>query len=233
MATERAISRWTGAVYLVVVVTGIFSLGYVPGQISAPGDPQAMLGNLVTHQWLVRAGVAAFFIEQVAFLLLPLLLFRLLQHVHRQVAVAMVALAVTAVPIALVAAVHRLDALSILTESRFVGIAQLDVLNALALQSLKAYEHGIFAASLFWGLWLLPFGWLVHRSGLLPRVFGVLLMLGCAGYLCNVFGELLVPGYGASLFSDYATAPASLGEIGICLWLLVVGARPRRDAAAA
>jgi hypothetical protein len=227
MATERSIGRWAGAVYLVVVVTGIFSLGYVPGQLRAPNDPQAMLGNLLSHQRLFQAGIAAFLVEQVAFLLLPLILFRLLHHVHRQVAVAMVALAVTAVPIALVAASQRLDALAVLTDTRFSASVNQDVLNAMALQSLQAWDHGIFMATLFWGLWLLPFGYLVSKSGMLPKVFGVLLMLGCVGYAANVFGELLVPGYSTTVFSDYATVPASLGEIGICLWLLVVGARPR------
>lgn len=80
---------------------------------------------------------------------------------------------------------------------------------------------------MFWGLWLLPFGWLVFKSGVLPKVFGVLLMLGCLGYAANVFGKLLIPGYAGMAVSNYATAPASLGEIGICLWLLVVGVRTR------
>ncbi|MEV5118452.1 DUF4386 domain-containing protein [Stenotrophomonas indicatrix] len=227
MATERAISRGAGAVYLLVVVTGIFSLGYVPGQLRVAGDPQAMLGNLVAHQQLFQWGVAAFLIEQVAFLLLPLILFRLLQHVHRATAVAMVALAVTAVPIALVAASHRLDALAVLTDTRFSALVAPEVRNAMALQSLQSWSNGVHIASLFWGLWLLPFGWLVFKSGVLPKVFGVLLMLGCLGYAANVFGELLVPGYAVMAFSNYATAPASLGEIGICLWLLVVGVRAR------
>jgi hypothetical protein len=227
MASERALSRWTGALYLVVVATGIFSLGYVPGQLRAPGDPQAMLGNLVAHQRLFQAGVAAFMVEQVAFLLLALLLLRLLHQVHRQVAVAMVALAVAGVPIALVAASHRLDALAVLTDPRFSATVNQDMLNAMALWSLQALDHGIFMATLFWGLWLLPFGWLVFKSRRLPRIFGVLLMLGCVGYAANVFGELLVPGYQTMALSDYATAPASLGEIGICLWLLVMGIGPR------
>ncbi|WP_425478788.1 DUF4386 family protein [Stenotrophomonas indicatrix] len=56
MATERAISRSAGAVYLLVVVTGIFSLGYVPRQLRVGADPQAMLGNLVAHRQLFQWG---------------------------------------------------------------------------------------------------------------------------------------------------------------------------------
>lgn len=228
MATERALSHWAGAVYLLVVVTGIFCLGYVPGRINVPGQPVQTLANVVAHQRLFQAGIAAFLVEQVAFLLLPLILFRLLGHLHRCVAVSMVALAVAAVPIALVAVGHRLDALAVLTDPHFGVLADPRLTQVLALQSLKAYAHGIAVASLFWGLWLLPFGYLVFKSGQLPKILGVLLMLGGAGYQIDVFGPLLVPGYNTTALSDHATLPASIGEIGTCLWLLVFGMR-RRD----
>jgi len=87
MATERAISRSAGALYLLVVVIGIFSLGYVPRQLRVGADPQAMLGNLVAHRQLFQWGIVTFLVEQVAFLL-SLSLFRLLQHTHRATAVA-------------------------------------------------------------------------------------------------------------------------------------------------
>ena len=224
MTNENRLARWAGLVYLVVVVTGFFSLGYVPGKIAAPGDREAMLANIVSHEALFRAGIAAFMVEQVAFLLLPLLLFRLLGEIHRSVAAVMVALAVTAVPIALIGVAHRLDALLLLTDA---GSLPADTAHAMAWLSLKAYGHDIFVASLFWGLWLFPFGWLVIRCGMLPRILGVLLMLGGAGYLVDVFAELLLPGYAGTAFSNYIHLPAALGEIGICLWLLVMGARAR------
>ena len=76
MADEKRIGRWAGLVYLIVVVTEFFSLGHVPGQLAAPGNPQAALDNIVSHETLFRMGIAAFVVEQVAFLVLPLLLFR-------------------------------------------------------------------------------------------------------------------------------------------------------------
>ena len=89
---------------------------------------------------------------------------------------------------------------------------------------LQRYGHGLRIASLFWGLWLLPFGWLVLRSGRLPRVLGLLLVLGGVGYVVQVFGGL-VPGVSDSAWIGYVRLPAALGEICSCLWLLVFGAR--------
>jgi len=224
MTNENQFARWAGFTYLVVVVTGFFSLGYVPGKIAAPGNPQVMLANIVSHEGLFRAGIASFMVEQVAFLLLPLLLFRLLGTVNRVAAVAMVALAVTAVPIALVGVAHRLDALWLLTDA---GALPTDTANAMARLSLSSYGHAIFVANLFWGLWLLPFGYLVFKSGMLPRALGILLILGGAGYLVDVFADLLLPLYADTTFSNYVHLPAALGEVGTCLWLLVVGVRAR------
>ncbi|WP_426689224.1 DUF4386 domain-containing protein [Rhodanobacter ginsengiterrae] len=226
MSNESRMARWAGLVYLVVVVTGFFSLGYVPGKIAAAGDPQALLTHVVAHEYLFRAGLASFLVEQVAFLLLPLLLFRLLSAAHRGAAVVMVALAVTAVPVALVGVAHRLDALRLLTDA---GGLPLDTTRALARLSLQAWSHDIFVASLFWGLWLFPFGFLVIRSGLLPRLLGVLLILGGAGYLVDVGGDLLLPGYAQTAFSSYVHLPAALGEVSTCLWLLIMGARVRDE----
>jgi hypothetical protein len=220
MTNESGLARCAGLVYLVVVVTGFFSLGYVPGQLAVAGSHEAMLANIVSQQGLFRAGVAAFLVEQVAFLALPLLLFRLLGGIHRPSAVVMVALAFTGVPMAVLGVAHRLDALQLLTDA---GGLPVDIAHAMAWLSLKSYGHAIFVASLFWGLWLFPFGWLVMRCGRLPRVLGALLMLGGAGYVIDVFGTLLLEGYAQTAFSDVVHLPAAVGEVGTCLWLLVMG----------
>lgn len=224
MTNESRLARWAGLVYLVVVVTGFFSQGYVPGKIAAPGDTEALLANIISHQMLFRAGIAAFMVEHLTFLALPFLLFHLFRAVHPGAAVAMVVLAVVGVPMSLLAVSHRLDALQLLSHAQGMPV---DMAHALAWLSLKSYANDIVVASVFWGLWLLPFGYLVIKCGRLPRVLGALLMLGGLGYLIDIFGEVLLPGYAHLAFFNYVHLPAALGEVGTCLWLLVMGIRPR------
>lgn len=211
--------RTAGALYLVVVLAGMFCLAYVPAQVSAT------LTEARVHPGLFRAGIAAFLVMQVAFLLVPLALYRVLADVDRCAAVLMVALAAVSVPIGLMAVTHRLEALSLLQDADAGEVAQ-----AAFAASLRRYGHSLRIASLFWGLWLLPFGWLVLRSARVPRVLGALLVLGGIGYVVSVFGGL-VPGFADSALANYATLPAALGEIGSCLWLLAFGARPGRAGA--
>jgi len=228
MTNENKISRLAGALYLVVVVTGLFSLIYVPSQITVSGDSHATVTNIVAHSPLFRAGIAAFLVKQVAFLLLPLVLFKLLRPVHQSIATLMVALAVVSVPIALVSLINRLDALDILSGSYSQAIAPAQ-LQSQAMLSLDAYGNGLLVTTLFWGLWLLPFGYLVIRSGFLPKFLGAFLVLGGIGYVAQVFWQILVPN---TSFPDFVLLPAAVGEIGICLWLLVAGVRKRQPSAA-
>lgn len=207
--------RVAGTLYLAVVLTGMYCLAYVPSQTGAT------LAEASAHADLFRAGIAAFLVMQVAFLLLPFALYRLFADVNRGAATLMVALAAVSVPIGLVAVTHRMEALSLLETA---GANAADSANAAFALCLQRYGHGLRIASLFWGLWLLPFGWLVLRSGRIPRVLGLLLVLGGLGYVVQVFGGL-VPGLADSALMGYVRMPAALGEIGSCLWLLVFGAR--------
>lgn len=209
MTDENKISRLAGLLYLIVVVTGIFSLAYVPSQITVPNDPQATANNIIASESLFRLGIASFMIKQVAFLLLPLVLFQLFRSINHSAALLMVALAVVSVPLALGSLVNRLDALSLLTNTYFGQTFTPEHLQATTKLSLVAYSNGLLVTNLFWGLWLLPFGYLVLKCGFLPKLLGILLMLGFLGYMVNVFGQLLVPHYSDTLISDYAGLPAA------------------------
>lgn len=217
MTDEQKIARLAGALYLIVVVTGLFSLMYVPSQIAVSGDPHATANSIVANGPLFRAGIAAFLINQVAFLILPLALYKLLRHVNQNAAALMVVLAVVSVPIALVSLSNRLDALDILH-----GPNVQSQLQPQAMLYINAYGNGLLVTTLFWGLWLLPFGYLIIRSGFLPKLLGALLVLGGLGYVIQVFWQILMPGM---RFPEFVLLPAAVGEIGICLWLLVAGVR--------
>lgn len=214
------LARGTGRLYLVVVITGIFSLGYVPAEVVVPGDGAATVARIAAAEGLFRLGIAAGFVCYLAFLLLPFAFHRLLGDAHPTAALLMVVFAVVSVPISLFNLTHKLEILRVVQ-----GALPADQQGAAVLAALGRYGSGLQVAQLFWGLWLFPLGLLIWRSRRLPRLLGALLMLGCLGYLVNVFGTTLAAGYPDSTLAAYATRPAALGEIGTCLWLLIMGAR--------
>ena len=83
---------------------------------------------------------------------------------------------------------------------------------------LGLHEYGICIAGIFWGLWLFPMGYLVFKSGFLPRILGILLIVGCFGYLIDSFAAFLLPNSGVNLaiFTFW-------GEVLLPLWLLIKG----------
>lgn len=225
MQSNKPTARIAGLLYLIVVLAGIFSLAYVPSQIDVTADAAATVRNIVAHESLFRLGIVAGLTCYTAFLLLPLALYRLLSPYGTQPAVLMVAFAVVSVPIAFAVTLDKFEVLTLLSGADYLQAFGAEELQARVMLSLDAYKEGLRVVQIFWGLWLLPFGYLVFKSGILPRVLGILLMLGCFGYLIDFTGRVLFSGYAESGIAGFVRLPASLGEIGICLWLLVMGAR--------
>lgn len=227
MDSNNKTARTAGLLYLIVVITGIFSLVYVPSQITGKGDAPAMVNSIVASESLFRLGIASFMINQSVFLLLPLVLYKLLQQVDRSIAVVMVVFAVVGVPIAMVSIANKLEVLDLLRGAGYLQALPSDQLQGEVMLSLNAYSNGIRATTIFWGLWLLPFGYLVFKSGFLPRILGILLIIGCFGILTDLFGSTFFPGYAGTAISTFFEMSSSFGEIGICLWLLIFGVRKR------
>jgi hypothetical protein len=171
---------------------------------------------------MFRLGIAVGATGFVVFLILPMVLYQLLSPVNKAAAALMVMLAVVAVPIYFVALANQLDILSLLTDAKYPPLFTPDQLHARVMVAMDAYDNRIFISEIFWGLWLLPFGYLVFKSGFLPRILGVLLMLGCFSYLIGFFVRILAP---HCTVPGFVMLPATLGEMGIGLWLAIIGAR--------
>jgi hypothetical protein len=93
------------------------------------------------------------------------------------------------------------------------------------------HHLGVLANQVFWGLWLLPFGLLVYKSGFIPRILGIWLALNCFAYLVTSVTGILWPRYEQRV-SNWVF-PVMFGELAIMLWLIIVGAKERKPAAAA
>lgn len=228
MQADKKTARIAGLLYLIVVLTGIFSLAYVPSKLIVWNDASTTVANLQSSEMLFRLSIVAGIVCYTAFLLLPLVLYQLLQHVGKIPAVAMVALSVVSVPFSLFNLVNKVNVLTLLGDANYLNAAEPGQLAAEVMTNLASYDNGIRVVSVFWGLWLFPFGYLVYRSGFLPKVLGMLLMAGCFGYLTNFLGNFLFASYRELGIGTYVALPATLGEIGICLWLVTVGIQTKK-----
>ena len=214
MTARISQARLAGLAYLAVVLTGLFALAWVPSQLSLGPDNRANALLIADRQGFYRLGLLGLLMNQIAFVVLPLLLWRRLARHGATLAALMVAFALVGVPMALSALGLRLDALGLLPDVE------------LAAAALGAARNRMLIAMTFWGMWLLPLGVLVWRSRVAPRWLAVLLMLGCLGYLVQVAAGVLAVDI-AGPWASAVRLPAMLGEIGFCLWLLAFGGRVR------
>lgn len=223
MEPSKKTARTAGLLYLVVVLSGIFSLAYVPSALIDWQDAAKTFGQIQASGTLFRLGIVAGIICYTAFLLLPFVLYTLLQGVNKTYAMVMVVLAAASVPFSLYNLVHKMDVLTLVGTEQFLDAMPMAQRQAEVMFHLNAYDNGIQLVSVFWGLWLLPFGYLVFKSGFLPKWLGILLMAGCFGYLVNFLGGFLFPSYASLGIARFVSLPATVGEIGTCLWLLIAG----------
>jgi hypothetical protein len=138
----------------------------------------------------------------------------------------MVMLVLVAVPIAFVNSLNQIAALIVLSGADFLSVFDKDQLDALAYLFLRLHGRGAVVANIFWGLWLFPFGVLVYRSGFIPRILGVLLMINGVGYVADSAVALVLPRF-SPLVSRITMIPQFIGELPIIFWLLVWGVRAR------
>lgn len=221
-ATDR-VARLAGGLYLLMGVPAVFSLFYVPRRLIVPGNASATANNILGDQLLFRLGIVAELSAAVFLLLLVMALYRLLGRVDTSHARLMVALVLVSVAITFVNALNDIAALTFCRGADYLTVFDKPQRDGLAMFFLNLHRHGIAVVGVFWGLWLLPFGILVMRSGFLPRLLGALLILNCIGYLAASATTLLAPSH--STLVSRAVMPTLLGELWIMLWLLIRGAR--------
>lgn len=223
LGADKNTARLAGFLYLIVVVTGIFSLAYVPSKLIVWSNQVKTYEQISASESLFRLSLVSSVVCYIVFLLLPFVLSKLLNSVNETAAKLMIILSVVSVPISMLNLQNKFAVLTLLNEKNYLNVFSEQHIQSQIMLSLENYDNGILILQIFWGLWLFPFGWLVYKSGFLPRILGVLLMLGCCGYLFSFVGNTMMQDYGKTFISGYVTIPASLGEIGTCLWLLIRG----------
>lgn len=220
----KAKARQAGVLYLLLAIVAPFNHIYVPNALFVSGDATATARNIIDSELTYRFGIFSGLVGSVIFLFLVLSLYNLLKDVDRKQARLMVTLVVVAVAIGSVNLLIQIAPLIFLGGADFLSAFSKAELDALALAFLKLRNGGTYVAMIFWGLWLLPFGVLVIRSGFFPRLLGILLIVGGIAYVVLSFTGIVLPAYHQTV-SQIGLPFYAVGELAMIVWLLVVGAK--------
>lgn len=223
--SQNTTARVAGFLYLGVVLTGIFTLIYVPSRLFASDNASVLYENIASSQMLLRFEIIGGLLCYFFFLFLSLVLYKLLKPVNNNYAKLMAILAILSVPIFFLNVQNLFTILSLTKDGTVQSGLKTEQIQSQVMLYLSNYNNGLRIVHIFSGLWLFPFGYLVYKSNFLPKILGVLLMLGCFGYLINFSGNTLMANYSELRIASFISLPASIGEIGTCLWLLIMGVK--------
>ena len=213
-------ARIGGWLYLIIIVAGISAELFVRDRLIVSGDATATANNIMASGLLFRVSVAVEQIWLVCAVAVTLILYVLLRPVSKNLALLAAFFNLVSIAVEGVATVTLFAALFFYGGSGYLKAFEPNQLHALAYLSLRLYDYGFAISLVFFGCCLSLYGYLIFRSGYLPRILGVLMQIAGVCYLINSFALLLAPAFADRLF-PLILLPSFIGELSLCLWLLL------------
>jgi len=228
MSSLNKTARMAGFLYLIYMIVEIAAdvLGRSP--LIAMGNAAGTAGNLVAHESQFRIGIVGDLVAGVLFFLTAWALYALLKPVNKNVALLFMLLNLGGVAVRFAIDLDYVAALLLSSGADYLKVFQADQLQALSMAFLHLQKYGYWASQIFFGVWLFPLGYLVFKSGFLPRILGIVLMVECFGWLLFPIQFFFFPG---NLVLFYlSSAVGFIGEFSLMLWLLIMGAKDQKPA---
>lgn len=229
-ASLKKTARIAGIWYLILGITAGFSMMYI-SEIIVSGNAVLTANNIVSSQSQYLIAIIGNIIGSISFIFLVLALYRLLKQVDQTQAMLMLTLVLVSVPIMFINILLQMGALMVSSGADYLKVFSADQLSTLAMLFLNLHLHGTYMVQIFWGLWLFPFGYLAIKSGFIPKIVGILLIISGVSYLIGSITFLFIPGAYEPI-SKFISAPEALGELAAIFWLLWKGVKmpdARRD----
>jgi hypothetical protein len=222
VAVSSKNTRVPGVLYLLNALTGAFSIFFVTRTFFVPGNGSATLERIATSETLYRVGVASDLLSQVLFVLLGFSLYRIFAKAQPGPARLLLIFILASLPLAGVSLLLQAAPLvSLHAAPQHFGLSSEQAAQAVQ-AALALRNMAISLASIFWGLWLLPFALAVLKSGYMPRAVGYLVLAAGVAYTGAALFYILLPQFRGTV-GPASLAAAAVGEVSAIAWLLAKG----------
>ena len=219
-------ARLAGVLYLAIILLGLFGELVVRGTLVVPGDAAATAAKIAASPLLWRAGIAGDLLMHVCDVPVILIFYWLLRPVSKNLALLATLFNLVQTAVLVLNKLTLLVPMLLLDDVETLKAFSAQQLDALSYLAIEAHGYGFGIGLVFFGFACLVRGHLIVRSGFFPRTLGWLLQIAGLSYLTNSFALLLAPSFAAAIFPG-VLVPAFIGELSICLWLIVKGVDER------
>lgn len=223
MNSAQKTARIAGTLYLLSAAAAGVPLIYIPSALIVDGNATATAHNILASEMIFRGCIVSELIGAVVFIFMVRALYRLMSGVNKTHASLMVTLVLVSVPITFLNVLNEIAALTLMHGTAFLSVFDNSQRDALAMLFLGLHADGANVANILWGLWLLPFGALIMRSGFFPRILGAWLIANGFALVAVSLTGLLLPAH-LNTVNRIAILP-ELGELWMMAWLLIRGVR--------
>lgn len=225
MNSIKNTARMAGFLYLIFIATSIFA-NVSRTKLIVSGDAIATAENILASKWLFRFGFMSDILSGVLFLLAAWALYVLLKPVDKNLALLFLLLNLGGVAVQCLNMLNIFSAVLLLSGVDYLKVFQTDQLQSLAMLFLDLHKNGFMIAQVFYGAWLFPLGYLVFKSGYLPRILGIVLMIECFAWLLYPFQFFFFPAYVVISYLSFAVG--FIGEFSLTFWLLIKGVEEQK-----
>lgn len=225
-------AKTAGLLYLVYIVFSIFADTFGRSMIVL-GDASTTATNIVASATQFRIGFVADLVSAVLFALTAWALYALLKPVNKNLALLFLVLNLVGVAVWCFSDLFLITSQFVLSGGDYLKVFQANQLESLSMLFLYIHKIGFSGiAQLFFGAWLFPLGYLVFKSGFLPKWLGIILMIHCVVWIMSTLQFFLFPQFIGSAFVGitYLSYPIGfISEFGLSLWLLIKGAKEQKS----
>ncbi len=220
-------ARIAGMLYLVIIIAGMFAEFFVRSSLIVPGDAATTASNIAASESLFRSGIASDMVMILADVAIGLIFYVLLRPVSQALALLAAFFRLAQAATLGLNLLNLFFGLQLITGVDYLTAFSVEQQHGLGMLFLSAHGVGYRLALVFFGLSLLVLGYLVVRSGYIPKIFGILLVVAAVGYLVDSFAYFLLTNYASyqEIFDMVVVMPAFIAELAFGLWLLVRGVR--------
>jgi len=217
--TLKRTARIAGLLYLMYILTPI--LAQLFAQLGF-GDAAEIINVMKSNEGLFRLGFMMNVLSALLFLLTAWALYVLLKPVNQSLALLFLLLNLVGVAVECFSFLQLFSGWLFVSKAEYLMAFPIDQIQAMAIHSVNLYKIAHIIAQPFFAAWLFPLGYLVFKSGYLPKFLGIILMVECFAWLMFPIQFFLFPN---EVIAIIASAAGFIGEFSLTLWLLIKGAK--------
>jgi len=225
--TPRSAARIAGCGYLAIGVLAIFANFFVVSNLIEPGDASATAANIVESEGLFRSGLISFTIVFALDVVIAWALYIFFRDMNRDLALLTAWFRLVYTVLLGVGLIFFFLVLQLVGRAEHLAALETGQREAQVMLYLDAFEYAWLIGLFSFGVHLALLGYLVLKSGFIPRAIGILLLLAGAVYALDTTAHALLSNYDdfENVFLAIVAVPSVIGELSFALWLLLRGGK--------